>query len=56
MNGADTLNMALFDYQASVFHWQSAHRSDDEPDEPPSIEEVESAFLRMGTAGIARLH
>lgn len=56
MNGADTLSMTLFDYQASVFHWHAAHRSDDEADDPPSIEETEAAFLRMGNAGIARLH
>lgn len=56
MNGSDTLNMTLFDYQAALHHWSEAHRSEDEPGEPPTVEEMESAFLRMGTAGIARLN
>lgn len=56
MNGADTLSMCLHDYQASLHHWSEAHRSDDEPGEPPEAAEVDAMFRRMASSGIARIH
>lgn len=53
MNGAPTLDMTLYDYQASIFHWSQAHATDDDPGDPPTADEMDAAFLRMASAGIA---
>lgn len=56
MNGADTLGMSLYDYQAAVFHWSKAHGDDEDAAPPPTADEVETMFARMEQLGVGKVH
>lgn len=48
MNGADTLGMCLYDYQAALHHWSAAHSEQGDGDPPPfTPDELEALFDRV---------